>query len=170
MAIPNQRSMRHDLIAGVLTSQIAGLMMAGAMMVVFTILGKGPLYPVQVIGSLVFGDAALVGFHLPAFLTGLVLHQAVASLLWGLVFALIANKLQPRHALVALAIGLAVGVVSELLDVGLIVPAVMNARFGHNIWAENVPRFWGWVAHLVFGVSFVVFPWVRNRLFRNSPV
>lgn len=80
------QSRPHQIIAALITSQVAGLIMAVVVMAVFTIfLGKGPLYPVQVIGSIVFGEAALVGFHFGAFLTGLVAHQALA-LVWGVVF------------------------------------------------------------------------------------
>ena len=165
---PDRRSLRNDLLVGAVSGQIAGLVMAMAMVAVFALfLGKPVYYPVQVIGSFVFGDAALVGFQLPAFLTGLALHQGVASLIWGIVFGLLVHQLQPRGAAwVALALG--VGIVSEILDVGLLVPAIMNARFGHNIWAENVPRFWDWASHLIFGLSFLVFPWVNARFFRRA--
>jgi hypothetical protein len=80
-------SPRSHIAAGAIAGQIAGLIMAVVVMAVFTIfLGKGPLYPVQVIGSFIFGDAAIQGFNLPALLAGLVLHQAGPSLFWGVVF------------------------------------------------------------------------------------
>ena len=171
MALPTRRSLRHDLIVGAITGQVAGLVMAIALMVMFTLfLGKGPAYPVQVIGSFAFGDAALVGFHLPAFLTGLLLHQAGASLVWGLIFALVVNRFHPLRRGGYFAIAIGVGLLSEVLDVYVLVPAYMNARFGHNIWAENVPQFWDWTAHLIFGLSFVAFPWIYRRVFRNAPV
>lgn len=149
----------HDLAAGALAGQLAGLVMAAVVMVVFTaFLGKGPLFPVQVIGSLLFGEAALHGLHLPSLLAGLVLHQAGPSLAWGLAFGGLAHALQPRRAgLVAL--GLAVGVASQLLDVGLLVPAAMKALQGRDLWAANVPAFWSWAAHLVFGLSLAILPW-----------
>ena len=50
------------LIAGIITGQLAGLIMAVVMMLVFPLfLAHGPLYPVQVIGSAVFGESALQG-------------------------------------------------------------------------------------------------------------
>lgn len=166
MQLPSHTSVRKDLTAAALTSQLAGLIMAVAMMAVFTaFLGKSPLYPVQVIGSFVFGDAALVGFHLPAFLTGLVLHQAGPSLLWGLVYGLLVYKAQPTTGAGFVAIGVGLGIASEMVDVMFVVPAFMNARFGHNLWAENVPRLWDWTAHVVFGASFALFPLIRDRLF-----
>ena len=153
------------LAAGAIAGQIAGLIMAVVMMVVFTIfLGKGPLYPVQVIGSFVFGDAALQGFNLPALLAGLVLHQAGPSLLWGLVFGGVLYAFDLRRGGTVVLIGAMIGIVSQVVDVNLVVPAAMKALHGHDIWAEQVPAFWSWAAHLVFGLGLAVFPWVHGKL------
>ena len=38
------------------------------------------------------------------------------------------------------------------------------ALHGHDLWAEEVPAFWSWAAHVVFGLSLVVFTRVRARL------
>jgi len=160
------RPLGRDLAAGALAGQVAGLVMAVVMIAVFTlILGTEPLYPVQVIGSTVFGEAALQGIHLPAVLAGLVLHQAGPSLAWGLAFGALVHALAPRRAgLVAL--GLAVGLASQVIDVGLVVPAVMRALHGRDLWAEHVPALWSWTAHLVFGLSLACFPWILARLGR----
>ena len=153
------------LAAGAIAGQISGLIMAVVMMAVFTIfLGKGPLYPVQVIGSLVFGDAALQGFHLPALLAGLVLHQAGPSLLWGLVFGGVLYALDLRRGASVVLIGAIIGLASQAVDVNLVIPAAMKALHGHDIWAEQVPAFWSWAAHLVFGLGLAVFPWVHGKL------
>src|SRR3712207_6286644 len=101
------------ILSGVVTGQVAGLIMAVVVMIVFAVfLGKSPLYPVQVIGSMVFGEPALHGFHLGALLAGLVLHQIGPSLLWGLVFGALASKLEIRTTGAALGVGLAVGILS----------------------------------------------------------
>lgn len=82
-----------SFLDAIITSQVAGLIMAVVVMAVFTIfLGHGPLYPVQVIGSIAFGESALNGFQLPALFAGLVTHQLVA-LAWGVVFGLIATQI-----------------------------------------------------------------------------
>src|SRR3954465_4393043 len=87
-------SKSKTMVAGIVTGQAAGLIMAVVVMAVFTIfLGHGPLYPVQVIGSTIYGEAALQGYHIPAILAGLVLHQAGPSLFWGAVFGLLAGKI-----------------------------------------------------------------------------
>ncbi|MCA9677524.1 MAG: hypothetical protein H6709_02065 [Kofleriaceae bacterium] len=158
-------SINRDVLAGALAGQIAGLVMAVAVMAVFTVfLGKSPLYPVQVIGSFVFGDAALAGFHLGALLAGLVLHQLGPSLFWGGVFGAIAGRLELRSRLALAVTGLAIGAVSQLLDVHVVLPIVMKALHGHDLWAEQVPVVWSWIAHLVFGLALVTFPWCTRWL------
>lgn len=152
------------VLAGVITGQIAGLIMAVAVMAVFAIFyGTSPLYPVQVIGSTLFGAAALEGFHFGALLAGLVLHQAGPSLLWGAVFGAIARTLGVGGSKQALMLGLGVGVVS-MIDVYVLVPLLMHGIHGTDFWNQEVPIGWDWVAHLVFGASFALFPAVRRKL------
>jgi hypothetical protein len=158
-------SPRSHIAAGAIAGQIAGLIMAVVVMAVFTIfLGKGPLYPVQVIGSFVFGDAAIQGFNLPALLAGLVLHQAGPSLFWGMVFGGVLYALDVRRTGAVLLLGAIIGLASQVVDVNLVIPAAMKALHGHDIWAEQVPAFWSWAAHLVFGLGLGVFPWVHGKL------
>lgn len=57
-----------------------------------------------------------------------------------------------------------VGLASQVVDVNLVMPAAMEALHGHDIWAEQVPAFWSWAAHLVFGLALAVFPRVREKL------
>ena len=164
-------SLRRDLLPAVVTGQIAGLIMAVVVMAVFTLLGKGPLFPVQVIGSIAFGDAALAGLHLPALVTGLVVHQS-AALVWSLVFALAAAKIGARTAATAAGLGVAVGALSQLVDVYLMMPPIMRALHGHDLWADNVPAQWSWAAHVVFGLAFALYPgvacWLTARRSRDS--
>jgi len=155
----------RQLAAGAIAGQISGLIMAVVMMAVFTIfLGKGPLSPVQVIGSFIFGDAALQGFNLPALLAGLVLHQAGPSLAWGLVFGGVLYAFDIRRGAALVLIGALDGLASQVVDVNLVLPAAMKALHGHDIWAEQVPAFWSWAAHLVFGLGLAIFPWVNDKL------
>jgi hypothetical protein len=152
------------LISGVVTGQIAGLIMAVVVMIVFAVfLGKNFLYPVQVIGSGLLGESALQGLNFGAILTGLILHQAGPSLLWGAVFGIIASQFSIRTTSSALKLGLAIGIVS-MVDVYLIIPAAMNALHGVDIWNREVPMFWDWAAHLVFGLSFGLYPAVLKKL------
>lgn len=163
--------LRRDLAAGALAGQVAGLVMAVVVMAVFTLfLGKGPLFPVQVIGSLLFGDAALPGFHLGALLAGLVLHQAGPSLAWGLLFGALVHVLGLRRGGGLLLAGAFVGLASQVIDVGLLVPAAMRALHGHDLWAENVPAFWSWAAHLVFGLALACQPAIARQLSPAEPI
>ena len=157
--------LKRDVLAGILAGQIAGLIMAVAMVLVFVLILRLPWYhPVQVIGSAALGDRALPGaFHLPGFLAGLALHQLVAALVWSLAFSLLINRLEHTWANV-LAVGLAVGALSHVIDTNFIVPAIMNGLHGHNLWAENVPRFWSWIAHLVYGLSMLSFLPIWQKL------
>jgi hypothetical protein len=157
----------RPLLAGILTGQAAGLIMAVVVMAVFTIfLGKGPLYPVQVIGSAIFGEAALQGTHFGAILAGLVLHQFGPSLLWGVVFGVLAKAFSIHTKNSALALGLGVGVIS-MVGPYLLIPVVMNALHGVDIWNREVPLFWDWAAHIVFGLSFGLFPIIQQKLQKN---
>ncbi|MBI2234760.1 MAG: hypothetical protein HYU57_07255 [Micavibrio aeruginosavorus] len=153
----------RPFVAALLTSQIAGLTMAVVVMAVFTLfLGKGPIFPVQVIGSIVFGEAAVNGFHAGAFLAGLVVHQGVA-LFWGGVFGCLAIAAKIHTAPRALALGLIVATIS-MVDTYILVPMAMDALHGVDIWNREVPIFWNWAAHAVFGLSYILYPKILSRL------
>lgn len=158
------RSPSQPILAGVVTGQIAGLIMAIVVMTVFALfLGKSPLYPVQVIGSLLFGEAALQGFHFSALIAGLLLHQLGPSLLWGTIYGLLAKRLAPQTPASILAIGIAMGVIS-MVGPYILIPSVMHAIQGVDLWNREVPILWDWAAHMVFGISFALYPFVESKL------
>lgn len=160
----NEQLNGKNLVASIITGQAAGLIMAVAVMLVFTIfMGKGPLFPVQVIGSIVFGQAALNGIHIGAVLAGLVLHQLGPSLLWGIVFAFLVKQFSIETAKSALVLGLAVGVIS-MVGPYFLIPFIMKTLHGIDFWNQEVPMFWDWAAHLIFGVSFALYPNIKNKL------
>lgn len=163
--VPQAASLRKSLFAGILAGQAAGLIMAVVVMAVFTLfLGKGPLFPVQVIGSFVFGDAALQGFHAPAFLTGLVLHQAGPSLGWGIALGVGTWALGIRRGAALAALAVAIGVLSQVIDVNILGARAFTALHGHDIWSEQVPAFWSWAAHVVFGLGLLLYPAIERKL------
>lgn len=154
----------RPFLAGIITGQIAGLIMAVVVMLVFALfLGKGLLYPVQVIGSMAFGESALQGFHIGAFLAGLVLHQLGPSLLWGVVYGFLAKKFAPHTFSAALYLGLGVGVIA-MVGPYVLIPTLMMALHGVDIWNREVPMSWDWAAHLVFGASFALYPQIERKL------
>lgn len=158
-------SLRRSLFAGFLAGQVSGLIMAVVVMAVFTLfLGKGPLFPVQVIGSFIFGDGALQGFHAPAFLAGLALHQLGPSLGWGLAMGLGVWALGARQGGALAALAIAIGLVSQVVDVNIVGARAFTVLHGHDIWAEQVPAFWSWSAHLVFGLGLLLVPSIERKL------
>lgn len=162
----NQRTENKTLWPGILTGQAAGLIMALVVMFVFaTFLGKNFLFPVQVIGSTVFGEAALVGTNFNAILAGLFLHQLGPSLLWGFIFSLIAKKISIETTAHALKIGLAIGVIS-MIGPYLLIPFIMKTLHGVDFWNREVPIIWDWAAHLVFGASFSLYPLIKSKAFK----
>ncbi len=151
-----------------ITGQAAGFFMLVTMMVSFTVfLDKAWYHPVQVIGAFALGDEALGAFSFTAFSAGLVIHQLIASFAWSLAFGALINKAQ-RTVSNVLALGLALGVASQIAGAALIAPTVMGQLHGHNIWAEQVPQTWSWIAHLVFGASFLLYIPVRQVLRRRA--
>jgi len=155
---------KKSLVAGIITGQAAGLIMAVVMMAVFALfLGKSPLYPVQVIGSTLFGEQALSGFHLGALLAGLILHQAGPSVLWGILFGVLAHRFSVQTPGQSLMLGLGVAVIA-MIGPYFLIPFLMQTLQGVDIWSREVPVFWDWAAHLVFGASFGLYPVIYKKL------
>jgi hypothetical protein len=46
----------------------------------------------------------------------------------------------------------------------LLIPAVMQIMQGVDIWNREVPMFWDWAAHIVFGACFALYPKVQAML------
>lgn len=155
---------KRDMWAGIVSGQIAGLIMAVVVMLVFSLfLGTNLFYPVQVIGSMALGESALQGINVFAVLVGVLLHQLGPSLLWGALYGVSAALLKIKNNPNALLLGLSIGIVS-MIGPYLLIPFLMKTLHGKDMWNENVPLFWDWAAHLVFGASLAVFPWVRKKI------
>jgi hypothetical protein len=160
------RVIDRPVFSGIITGQLAGLIMAVVVMIVFAVfLGKSPLFPVQVIGSTLYGSEALNGFHFGALLAGLLLHQLGPSLLWGVIFGLIAARANITTTGSALKLGLGLGLIS-MVGPYLLIPFVMHTMQGADYWNQNVPMFWDWAAHVVFGACFALYPMIRAFLSR----
>ena len=91
------------------------------------------------------------------------MHQLGPSLLWGVLFALLADKFDVETKGAALKLGLGIGLIS-MAGPYILIPAVMNTLHGVDFWNREVPMFWDWAAHIVFGASFVLYPAVREKL------
>ena len=160
-----------EFLASVLAGQIAGLVMAVALVAVYSLfLGRGPLFPVQVIASTALGSAALIAPTLGNVIVGVVLHQFGPTLFWSIVFALIvAPGRTPFTRTGAILTAIAIGGISMVIDVYLVMPPLQHLLNGHNLWSENVPQGWDWIAHLTFGGSLgLAFLAIRNRMFART--
>ncbi|WP_347356777.1 hypothetical protein [Bdellovibrio sp.] len=155
---------KKTLISAIITGQVAGLIMAVVVMLVFAVfLGKNPLYPVQVIGSMVFGQAALEGVHIGAILAGLILHQLGPSLLWGVLFGFAATRFSIETTKESLIAGMILGVIA-MSGPYVLIPFLMKTLHGVDFWNQEVPMFWDWAAHIVFGLSFALFPKIKEKI------
>ncbi len=97
-------------------------------------------------------------------IAGLLLHQGGPALFWSLVFGLAVHQWRLAGTARLAALGVAVGAMSQLVDVSLILPPVMRALHGRDIWAAEVPAFWSWAAHVVYGLALgLLFTSVRRR-------
>ncbi|MEW5848137.1 MAG: hypothetical protein AB2A00_04955 [Myxococcota bacterium] len=155
----------RDLAAGAITGELAGVVMMTVLVVAFPLaMGRSPLVPLQVIGAFVFGDTATEAAHLPSLVAAVVLHLMGPSLLWGLVAGALVFALNVRRFPSLLPLGLMVGVLAQVVDVNMVLPPAFQALHGHNIWAENIPTFWSWVAHVVYGLTLTLHAVVFRRL------
>ena len=156
-------------VASLAAGQIAGGAMAMVMMAVFLLfLGRSALYPLQVMTALVRGDGALAVRTVGNVLLGAAMHQLGPSLFWSIVFGGAAMSVKKELSLNdALMLGFLIGLVSEVVDVYLVMPYFQHAMNGHDVWAENVPQFWDWAAHAVYGLTLgLTYVGVRRLGFR----
>lgn len=154
-------SFQRDIVAAVVTGQIAGLTMLGSMMIAHAIFFGGDAWmPLRVIGSIVLGETSLRG-DATTLLAGFLMHQFVVTLAWSVVFGVLVRVTGLRHGAGIAALGPMVGMASQLVDVGALVPSsVLQAS-----WTAELLGMTSWFWHVVFGVTLCAFPWVRTRLF-----
>lgn len=159
-----------SLVAGFCAALCAGAAMALVMIVAFVAFEHTPLlYALRPIGSYLFGDRMLTAPTAPMYLAAAAFHFGVCAL-WGIVFAFAATLLRVDKSIGgALALGLVVGLASQIVDIQLVTPPLMQQLWGHNLWAETVPPLASWVGHLVFGAGLALAPlWFRPLWLRWS--
>ncbi|WP_146209775.1 hypothetical protein [Vitiosangium sp. GDMCC 1.1324] len=156
MRIPSRPAMFTSLVSG----QAAGLSMLAMAMCLAVLRGKNVLYPLQVFTALVVGEPALHQVSMSSVLPGLLAHQLGPSVLWSKVFGLVVG-LSPRRfrRSQAVLLGALVGVLALLIDGSVLMPGIQRQLNGHNLWAENVPRWVSWMTHLTYGVALGWFYW-----------
>jgi hypothetical protein len=154
-----------SLVASVIASMVGATLMAIVLTVAFLRYDGRPLYyPLQIIGTFLFGDVSLISPRWEIYPTAAALHFGVCAF-WGLAFAFAATRLRVDKSIGgSIMLGLVVGTASQIVDIDLIAPALQNRLWGHDLWSENVPPVFSWLGHIVFGLSFAVFPFVFRRL------
>lgn len=153
---------RQAVWKSVVTGQVAGLITAVAFMVMFLFMGVNIFYPIQVIGSFVLGEGALQGFSFGALVLGVLIHQLIIALVMGLAYGALARSTPITTYSKALMLGLGLGVVS-MIGPYIIYPAVMSGAHGVDLWNREIPMVVSWIAYLIFGASFVLYPRIAQR-------
>jgi hypothetical protein len=153
---PTVRSRTSDtVLQSVIAGQLGGLVMAVVLMAVFGLFLRHTIfYPVQVIAAFFLGTGALDHLTAGNFIVGVLGHQLGPSLFWSLIFAWVVASSKTRFTLgESMLLGFFVGGLAEIIDVYILMPPLQAAVNGYNVWAINVPKFWDWIAHLVYGVA-----------------
>lgn len=153
-----------SFLAALVTGELAAFVTAAAYISIFVSMGQDAFFPLRVIGSAVFGDAALQRLNGTAAFTGFILHFTVATLPWVFAFYYAAKLTRARRLLHFLVIGIAITVVSELLDAYFVVPVLMRALHGHDIYGEHITKPISWMGHIIFGMGFAFAPYVERAL------
>jgi hypothetical protein len=161
---------REAVFTSVIAGQLAGALMLAALMLAYGALGEPFLYPLQVMNAVLVGEAALERPTFHYLMPGLVAHQLGPSIFWGRVFGLPVGYAETRLSLRwTLLLGLAVGIVAQLMDVYLLMPHFQKQVNGRNLWAENVPRSLDWMAHCVYGLALGYSYWRLQPGHRAQP-
>jgi len=164
-------SRARDMVAAVVTGQFAGLAMLGTMMLFALGEGRDVLDPLRAIGSIGYGSASLVDGG-PTLALGLVMHQFGFTLFWSFVFGFLLRNATRRNVFSVTALGMEddwgtavlgplVGMVSNLIDVVVVMPAIAQDA----AWTELFLGLRSWCYHLVFGIGLAFFPLIRRWLF-----
>ena len=154
-----------SLVAGVIASMIGATLMAVVMTVAFLRYDGRPIYyPLQIIGTFLFGDLSVIAPRWEIYPTAAALLFGTCAV-WGIGYAFAATRLRVDKSIGAsLVLGLVFGLASQLVDIDLIAPALMHRLWGHDLWIENVPPMFSWLGHVVFGLSLGSFPFIFRRL------
>ena len=154
-----------SLVAGFIASMIGAVIMAAVMVVLYVAFKHTtPFYPLRPIGAFLYGDRMLVAPTPAMYAAALAFHLGVCAI-WGIIFGFAATLLRvDRSVGGSLALGVVIGLASEIIDVNLIAPALMIRLWGTDLWTATVPPLYSWLGHLAFGLSFGFAPPIFRTL------
>jgi hypothetical protein len=154
-----------SLVSGLVASLVGGVVMAVVMVVAFMAFQHTSLlYVLRPIGTFLYGDEMLVAPTAAMYVAAAALHFGICAI-WGFVFAVAATLIRADQSIGgALVLGIVIGLASQILDIGLVTPALQNARWGQDLWTATVPAAYSWLGHVGFGLSFVIAPLIFRRL------
>lgn len=154
-----------SMVSGVCASLIGGVVMAVVMVVAFmTVEHTSFFYALRPIGTFLYGDRMLVA-PTPAMYAGAAAFHFGVCAIWGIVFGFAATVLRVDKSVGgALALGIVIGLASQILDSNMIAPALQNRLWGTDLWTATMPPLFSWLGHLAFGVMFFVAPYLFHRL------
>jgi hypothetical protein len=153
-----------SLVSGFIAAMIGGVVMAIVMVVAYMVFQHSSLfYVLRPIGTFLYGDRMLEAPMAAMYVAALAFHFGICAV-WGIVFGFAATILRVDHSVGgSLALGVVIGLASQIVDVNLIAPALQNRLWGTDLWTATVPPLYSWLGHIAFGLTFGLAP----LLFRN---
>lgn len=153
-----------SLLAAVSASQVGAVLLVAFLCAYNVVVFRAPLLsPLQIYGSYRYGDAALIQLHAGGYAWAFAFVMGTCAL-WGLVYGLLATALRvDKDRWAPIALGVIVGLAAQIVDINLVTPRIMQALWGHDMFAENMRPVSSWVGHVLFGLGFAAFP----ALFRS---
>lgn len=148
-----------SLVSGFVAALVGGLAMAIVMVVAFTTLRHtGLWFALKPIGAFLYGDRMFTMPTAGMYVAATAFHFGVCAI-WGIVFAFAATLLRADVSVGgSLVLGIVIGLASQIVDVNLVAPAVMNQLWGDDLWTATVPPAYSWLGHVAFGLSFAIAP------------
>jgi hypothetical protein len=154
-----------SLVSGVIAALIGGVVMALVMSVIYMVFQHSSFfYVLRPIGTFIYGDRMLEAPTPAMYAAATALHLGICAW-WGIVFGFAATILRVDHSVGgSLALGIVIGLASEIVDVNLVAPAVMNRLWGTDLWTATVPPLYSWLGHIAFGLTFAIAPLFFRKL------
>ena len=154
-----------SLVSGFIASLIGGVAMAVVMVVAYMAFQHTSfLYALRPIGTFLYGDTMLTAPTTAMYVAATGFHFGICAV-WGIIFAFAATLLRVDGSVGgSLALGIVIGLASQIVDVNLVAPALQNRLWGTDLWTATVPPLYSWLGHIAFGLTFAVAPLMFRKL------